>query len=97
MNKAEDFKLFKIQASPFPFPLFFSLLLFVFLEKYYCASQVLKATESFLLAGLASLQTVVLKVHIHCDGCKQEVKKLLQKIEGDFFPFVFNEQEFLLL
>ena len=35
------------------------------------------------LVGWLLLQTVILKVHIHCDGCKQEVKKLLQKIEGD--------------
>ncbi|KAM3338978.1 hypothetical protein P3S68_031064 [Capsicum galapagoense] len=28
------------------------------------------------------LQTCVLKVNIHCDGCKQKVKKKLQKIEG---------------
>ncbi|KAM3378204.1 heavy metal-associated isoprenylated plant protein 33 [Capsicum galapagoense] len=27
-------------------------------------------------------QTCVLKVNIHCDGCKQKVKKKLQKIEG---------------
>ncbi|RZS01438.1 hypothetical protein BHM03_00031301 [Ensete ventricosum] len=32
--------------------------------------------------GWLLLQTVILKVHIHCDGCKQQVKKLLQKIEG---------------
>ncbi|MQM18943.1 hypothetical protein Taro_051945 [Colocasia esculenta] len=31
---------------------------------------------------LLKIQTVVLKVNIHCDGCKLEVKKLLQKIEG---------------
>lgn len=29
-----------------------------------------------------SLQTYVLRVNIHCDGCKQKVKKLLQRIEG---------------
>lgn len=28
------------------------------------------------------LQTCVLKVNIHCDGCKHKVKKLLQRIEG---------------
>ncbi|XP_038984552.1 heavy metal-associated isoprenylated plant protein 37-like isoform X2 [Phoenix dactylifera] len=28
------------------------------------------------------IQTCILKVSIHCDGCKQKVKKLLQKIEG---------------
>ncbi|CAA6669023.1 unnamed protein product [Spirodela intermedia] len=27
-------------------------------------------------------QTCVLKVNIHCEGCKQKVKKLLQKIDG---------------
>ncbi|XP_075522334.1 heavy metal-associated isoprenylated plant protein 37 [Primulina tabacum] len=31
---------------------------------------------------LLKIQTCVLKVNIHCDGCKQKVKKLLQKIEG---------------
>ncbi|MQL76241.1 hypothetical protein Taro_008616 [Colocasia esculenta] len=28
------------------------------------------------------IQTCILKVNIHCDGCKQKVKKLLQKIDG---------------
>nr|GMD80534.1 heavy metal-associated isoprenylated plant protein 33-like [Ipomoea batatas] len=28
------------------------------------------------------IQTCVLKVNIHCDGCKHKVKKILQKIEG---------------
>lgn len=28
------------------------------------------------------MQTCVLKVNIHCDGCKHKVKKILQKIEG---------------
>ncbi|KZV18496.1 hypothetical protein F511_25342 [Dorcoceras hygrometricum] len=31
---------------------------------------------------LLKIQTSVLKVNIHCDGCKQKVRKLLQKIEG---------------
>lgn len=31
---------------------------------------------------LLKIQTCVLKVNIHCDGCKQKVKKLLQRIEG---------------
>lgn len=30
------------------------------------------------------MQTCVLKVNIHCDGCKHKVKKILQKIEGIF-------------
>ncbi|ONK78040.1 uncharacterized protein A4U43_C02F13570 [Asparagus officinalis] len=36
-----------------------------------------KGDQNFL-----KIQTCVLKVHIHCDGCKQKVKKLLQKIDG---------------
>lgn len=31
---------------------------------------------------LVKIQTHVLRVNIHCDGCKHKVKKLLQKIEG---------------
>ncbi|XP_023006218.1 heavy metal-associated isoprenylated plant protein 33-like [Cucurbita maxima] len=30
------------------------------------------------------IQKCVLKVNIHCDGCKQKVKKILQKIDGVF-------------
>ncbi|KAI4368318.1 hypothetical protein MLD38_016891 [Melastoma candidum] len=30
------------------------------------------------------IQTCVLKVNIHCDGCKKKVKKILQKIDGVF-------------
>ncbi|KAG0476819.1 hypothetical protein HPP92_013660 [Vanilla planifolia] len=33
---------------------------------------------------LLNLQTCVLKVNIHCDGCKLKVKKLLQKVDGVF-------------
>ncbi|XP_019198289.1 PREDICTED: heavy metal-associated isoprenylated plant protein 32-like [Ipomoea nil] len=28
------------------------------------------------------IQTCALKVNIHCEGCKQKVKKILQKIDG---------------
>jgi len=28
------------------------------------------------------MQKCVLKVNIHCDGCKHKVKKILQKIDG---------------
>ncbi|KAK4405677.1 Heavy metal-associated isoprenylated plant protein 32, partial [Sesamum angolense] len=34
------------------------------------------------------IQTCVLKVNIHCDGCKQKVKKILQKIDGIFLFFL---------
>ncbi|KAF3328955.1 RNA polymerase II degradation factor 1-like protein [Carex littledalei] len=33
---------------------------------------------------LLKIQTHVLRVNIHCDGCKDKVKKLLTKIEGVF-------------
>ncbi|PHT81156.1 hypothetical protein T459_14171 [Capsicum annuum] len=38
------------------------------------------------------LQTCVLKVNIHCDGCKQEVKKKLQKIEGVYIVKIDADQ-----
>eukprot|EP00268_Persea_americana_P034174 TRINITY_DN3381_c0_g3_i5.p1 TRINITY_DN3381_c0_g3~~TRINITY_DN3381_c0_g3_i5.p1 ORF type:complete len:451 (+),score=157.29 TRINITY_DN3381_c0_g3_i5:739-2091(+) len=38
------------------------------------------------------IQTCALKVHIHCDGCKQKVKKLLQKIEGVYTISIDAEQ-----
>ncbi|KAM0944337.1 putative heavy metal-associated domain, HMA, heavy metal-associated domain superfamily [Dioscorea sansibarensis] len=31
---------------------------------------------------LLKIQTIILRVNIHCDGCKHKVKKLLQRIEG---------------
>ncbi|KAF3619751.1 putative MLO-like protein 3-like [Capsicum annuum] len=37
-------------------------------------------------------QTCVLKVNIHCDGCKQEVKKKLQKIEGVYIVKIDADQ-----
>ncbi|KAJ8631056.1 hypothetical protein MRB53_024379 [Persea americana] len=42
---------------------------------------------------LLKIQTCVLKVNIHCDGCKQKVKKLLQKIEGVYKVDVDSEQQ----
>ncbi|XP_039114904.1 heavy metal-associated isoprenylated plant protein 32-like [Dioscorea cayenensis subsp. rotundata] len=38
------------------------------------------------------IQTCVLKVNIHCDGCKQKVKKLLQKIDGVYTTSIDAEQ-----
>ncbi|KAK1292337.1 hypothetical protein QJS10_CPB17g01922 [Acorus calamus] len=38
------------------------------------------------------IQTCVLKVNIHCDGCKQKVKKLLQKIDGVYKTTIDAEQ-----
>ncbi|XP_043695362.1 heavy metal-associated isoprenylated plant protein 37-like isoform X2 [Telopea speciosissima] len=42
---------------------------------------------------LLKIQTCVLKVNIHCDGCKQKVKKLLQKIEGVLKVNIDAEQQ----
>ncbi|XVF43655.1 hypothetical protein PTKIN_Ptkin02bG0058100 [Pterospermum kingtungense] len=42
---------------------------------------------------LLKIQNCVLKVNIHCDGCKQKVKKLLQKIEGVFQVTIDAEQQ----
>ncbi|KAK7835533.1 heavy metal-associated isoprenylated plant protein 37 [Quercus suber] len=42
---------------------------------------------------LLKIQTCVLKVSIHCDGCKQKVKKLLQRIEGVYQVNIEAEQQ----
>ncbi|KAK3012569.1 hypothetical protein RJ639_009718, partial [Escallonia herrerae] len=39
------------------------------------------------------LKTCVLKVHIHCDGCKLKVRKLLRKIEGVYKIDIDAEQQ----
>ncbi|ESW26120.1 hypothetical protein PHAVU_003G092500 [Phaseolus vulgaris] len=38
------------------------------------------------------IQKCVLKVNIHCDGCRQKVKKILQKIDGVFTTQIDAEQ-----
>ncbi|XP_022878801.1 heavy metal-associated isoprenylated plant protein 33-like [Olea europaea var. sylvestris] len=38
------------------------------------------------------IQTCVLKVNVHCDGCKHKVKKILQKIEGVYTTNIDAEQ-----
>jgi copper chaperone CopZ len=38
------------------------------------------------------LQTCVLKVNVHCEGCKHKVKKQLQKIEGLFLLSIWSSQ-----
>ncbi|VFQ78147.1 unnamed protein product [Cuscuta campestris] len=40
---------------------------------------------------LLKIQTCVLRVNIHCDGCKQKVKKILQRIEGVYQVSIDNE------
>lgn len=42
---------------------------------------------------LLKIQTCLLRVNIHCDGCKQKVKKLLQRIEGVFQVIIDTEQQ----
>ncbi|KAJ6726279.1 HEAVY METAL-ASSOCIATED ISOPRENYLATED PLANT PROTEIN 37 [Salix purpurea] len=42
---------------------------------------------------LLKIQTCVLKVNIHCDGCKQKVKKILQRIEGVYQVSIDAEQQ----
>lgn len=42
---------------------------------------------------LLRIQTFILKVNIHCDGCKQEVKKLLQRIEGVYTVSIDAEHQ----
>ncbi|KAK8657407.1 hypothetical protein V6N13_035648 [Hibiscus sabdariffa] len=42
---------------------------------------------------LLKIQTCVLKVNIHCDGCKQKVKKLLRRIEGVYQVNIDAEQQ----
>ncbi|THG08122.1 heavy metal-associated isoprenylated plant protein 37-like [Camellia sinensis] len=42
---------------------------------------------------LLKIQTCVLRVNLHCDGCKQKVKKLLQRIEGVYQVKIEAEQQ----
>ncbi|KAB2619993.1 hypothetical protein D8674_036953 [Pyrus ussuriensis x Pyrus communis] len=42
---------------------------------------------------LLKIQTCILKVNIHCDGCKQKVKKLLQRIEGVYQVKIDSDQQ----
>ncbi|KAK8627572.1 hypothetical protein V6N13_135181 [Hibiscus sabdariffa] len=42
---------------------------------------------------LLKIQTCVLKVNIHCDGCKQKVKKFLHRIEGVYQVSIDAEQQ----
>ncbi|MCD7450596.1 hypothetical protein HAX54_007392 [Datura stramonium] len=42
---------------------------------------------------LLKIQNCILRVNIHCDGCKQKVKKLLQRIEGVYQVNIDAEQQ----
>lgn len=39
------------------------------------------------------IQTTVLRVNIHCDGCEKKVKKLLQRIEGVYQVKIDSEEQ----
>ncbi|CAM8997595.1 unnamed protein product [Rhodiola kirilowii] len=41
---------------------------------------------------LMKVQTCVLRVNIHCDGCKQKVKKTLQKVDGVYSVKIDSDQ-----
>ncbi|KAK9063693.1 hypothetical protein SSX86_017565 [Deinandra increscens subsp. villosa] len=42
---------------------------------------------------LLKIQTCVLRVNLHCDGCKHKVKKILQKIDGVYQVNIDAEQQ----
>ncbi|GFQ07386.1 copper transport protein atx1 [Phtheirospermum japonicum] len=42
---------------------------------------------------LLKIQTCDLRVNVHCDGCKQKVKKLLQRIEGVYQVNIDSEHQ----
>ncbi|KAJ0506652.1 putative heavy metal-associated domain, HMA, heavy metal-associated domain superfamily [Helianthus annuus] len=42
---------------------------------------------------LLKIQTCTLRVNLHCDGCKQKVKKILQRIEGVYQVSIDAEQQ----
>ncbi|KAK9160861.1 hypothetical protein Syun_007202 [Stephania yunnanensis] len=48
----------------------------------YVYHDVVRLDDLEKLINCSYVQSCVLKVNIHCDGCKQDVKKLLQRIEG---------------
>jgi hypothetical protein len=48
----------------------------------FCLIYYLFNNEMKLILIFFCMQKSVLKVNIHCDGCKHKVKKILQKIDG---------------
>ncbi|XP_071690242.1 uncharacterized protein [Rutidosis leptorrhynchoides] len=42
---------------------------------------------------LLKIQSCILRVNLHCDGCKHKVKKLLQKIDGVYQVIIDAEQQ----
>ncbi|KAM0019925.1 putative heavy metal-associated domain, HMA, heavy metal-associated domain superfamily [Helianthus debilis subsp. tardiflorus] len=42
---------------------------------------------------LLKIQTCILRVNLHCDGCKHKVKKLLQRIDGVYQVSIDTEQQ----
>jgi len=74
--------------TPF-FSLFFPYLLQSFVVAFFLKYLPSHFCCLFSFCVFFYVQTCVLKVNIHCDGCKKKVKKLLQRIEGADFLIVF--------
>ncbi|KAL5809991.1 hypothetical protein ACOSQ4_026559 [Xanthoceras sorbifolium] len=47
--------------------------------------------------GFLNIQTHVLKVHMHCQGCQKKVKKLLRKIEGVYSVNINAEEQVVMV
>jgi hypothetical protein len=93
MTRDEDFKLVKIQVPLYPSSPLSALSVLLsavcgFVRELNCSCLGLFA---------CFLQTHVLRVNIHCDGCRHKVKKLLQKIEGTHAQLFSNPPMFFLL
>ncbi|KAI3453107.1 hypothetical protein Pfo_009770 [Paulownia fortunei] len=94
MTKDEDFKLLKIQVFSFSINTFYLSLkptFYVYLYSKVMFCLFLMKSPAFYTSFL--LQTCALRVNIHCDGCKQKVKKILQRIEGVYQVNIDAEQQ----
>ncbi|KAI4349998.1 hypothetical protein L6164_010531 [Bauhinia variegata] len=55
-------------------------------------SPVFETEKTMSKQDLAKVQSCLLKVNIHCEGCEQKVKKLLQKIDGVYSVIIDAER-----
>ncbi|KAK3218377.1 hypothetical protein Dsin_012347 [Dipteronia sinensis] len=46
---------------------------------------------------LSNIQTFILKVHMHCQGCQKKVKKLVRKIEGVYSVKINAEEQAVMV
>ncbi|PIN26781.1 Copper chaperone [Handroanthus impetiginosus] len=80
-ERENDFELVKIKVDRYTFILIHN---FVWVANEY---------NAYIDMGYGFiLQTYVLKVHIHCEGCIQKVKKLLRKIQGVYEVKIDTEE-----